>query len=140
MFLQGQAGNDILMGSIRTDRSTSNKPAFFFNERWTGPGSTNEFFRATTTGDAFTSDMMVFKGSFARIRQLQLGYKIPNTLMEKVGIRSARVYISPDNYFTFTKYPGLDPEAGTARMNSLGIDRGVYPIPRKFMGGLSFTF
>jgi hypothetical protein len=55
-------------------------------------------------------------------------------------LKNVRFYISLDNFFTFTKYPGLDPEAGTPRVNSLGVDRGVYPIPRKVLGGVSFTF
>ena len=49
-------------------------------------------------------------------------------------------YVSLDNFFTFTKYKGMDPEAGTPRVNSLGIDRGVYPIPRKVLGGVTFSF
>jgi hypothetical protein len=45
-----------------------------------------------------------------------------------------------DDYFTFTKYKGLDPEGGNAGGNSIGIDRGVYPTPKKALFGLSFTF
>jgi hypothetical protein len=45
-----------------------------------------------------------------------------------------------DNYFTFTDYPGLDPEGGNGGGNSIGIDRGTYPLPRTIMGGLSFSF
>lgn len=140
MFLQGQSGNDILMGFIRTDRSTTNKPLFFYEDRWTGDGSTNDWFRPQTTGDVYTSDYMVKKGGYARVRQLQLGYTLPASTLQKIGASNVRIYVSLDNYFTFTDYPGLDPEAGTPRVNSLGIDRGVYPIPRKILGGLTFTF
>ncbi len=140
-FVQGQLGNDILMGFSRTDRPTANKPAFFFEDRWTGEGSTNSWFAPNTTSVyIYNSDLMVFDGSYARIRQLQLGYTLPNTLTSRIKVRNARVYVSLDNYFTFTDYPGLDPEAGSNNVNSLGIDRGTYPVPRIAMFGLNFNF
>jgi len=83
---------------------------------------------------------MLFNGSFARIRQLQLGYTLPASLMDRISIKKARIYVSLDDFFTFTKYPGVDPEGGSNEQKSLGIDRGGYPIPRKAIVGLSFNF
>lgn len=141
VFVQGQAGNDILMGFNRTDRSTANKPAFFYNNRWTGAGSTNKWFAANTSNPyIYNSDLMIFNGSFARIRQLQLGYSLPQRLLNRARIKNARIYVSLDDFFTFTKYEGVDPEGGSNGGNSIGIDRGGYPIPRKVMAGLTFTF
>lgn len=139
VFLQGQYGNDILMGFNRADRGTSNRPEFFFNNRWTGDGSTNSWFGATTDGNNLNSDKMIFDGSFARIRQLQLGYSIPQQILDKAKVRVARIYVSLDDFFTFTKYPGVDPEVSN-NGNSIGVDRGGYPIPRKMTFGLSFSF
>jgi TonB-dependent starch-binding outer membrane protein SusC len=141
VFVQGQYGNEKLMGFNRTDRSTANKPYFFYANRWTGPGSTNTWFAANTSNPYnYNSDMMVFDGSFTRIRQLQLGYTLPKSLLSKIKFKHARVYVSLDDFFTFTKYPGVDPEAGSNGGNSIGIDRGGYPVPRKAVAGLSFTF
>ena len=141
IFGQGQSGNEVLMGFNRTDRATANKPAFFYNNRWTGPGSTNTWFAANTSSQfIYNSDMMVFDGSYFRIRQLQLGYNLPAGISERVKMKNARIYVSLDDYFTFTKYPGLDPEGGSGGSNSLGIDRGVYPLPKKVLVGLSFSF
>ncbi|MDH7461780.1 TonB-dependent receptor [Chitinophagaceae bacterium 26-R-25] len=140
-FIQGQSGNDILMGFNRSDRPTANKPAFFYTDRWTKDGSTNSWFAPNTTSAyVYNSDKMIFNGSYARIRQLQLGYTLPADVLSKMHFKTLRIYVSLDDFFTFTKYPGLDPEAGSNNNNSLGIDRGVYPIPRKILGGLSFTF
>jgi TonB-dependent starch-binding outer membrane protein SusC len=140
-FIQGQAGNDIIMGFNRTDRPTANKPEFFYTDRWTGAGSTNTWFAPNTNNPfIYNSDLMVFKGSFARIRQLQLGYTLPGSLTNRIKIKNARVYVSLDDFFTFTKYPGVDPEGGSNNQNSIGIDRGAYPIPRKAMVGVSVTF
>ncbi|UII20651.1 SusC/RagA family TonB-linked outer membrane protein [Fulvivirga ligni] len=140
-FVTGQFGREVVMGFNRTDRPTTNKPAFFYEDRWTGEGSTNDWF-AANTDDSFiySSDLMVFDGSFARIQQLQLGYTLPQSVLKNAGIKNLRMYVSLDNYFTFTKYPGLDPEAGSNDVRSIGIDRGVYPVPRVILGGLSFSF
>ena len=141
VFVQGQSGNDILMGFNRTDRSTANKPYFFYANRWTGPGSTNSWFAANTANPyIYNSDLMIFDGSYMRIRQLQLGYSLPEAWMRSAGLKKARIYVSLDDFFTFTKYPGVDPEGGSNGQNSIGIDRGGYPIPRKAIVGLSFNF
>lgn len=141
VFAQGQVGNEILMGFNRNDAATTNRPAIFYNERWTGEGSTNTMFAPSTTNVyIYNSDQMVFDGSFMRIRQLQLGYTLPDALLSQIGAKNVRFYVSLDDYFTFTKYPGLDPEAGSTNQSSLGIDRGVYPVPRRMMVGLNFNF
>jgi len=140
IFMQGQGGNDIVMGFFRTDRGTANKPEFFYTDRWTGENSTNKWFRASTTGAQYSSDMMLAKGNFTKIRQLQLGYTFPNALMEKVHLKNLRVYGSLDNYFVFTKYKGFDPEVGNSNYNTIGIDRGTYPFPKKAVVGLSVNF
>lgn len=139
-FIQGSRGNDVLMGFVRNDRRIANKPEFFFKDRWTGDGSTNSFFGPNAEARALNSDMMVFDGSFARIRQMQLGYTLSNAVTKKIGIRDARFYITLDDFFTFTGYKGLDPEGGNGGGNSIGIDRGAYPVSRKALAGVSFTF
>lgn len=139
-FLQGQSGADVMLGFIRTDRGTANKPLFMYEERWTGANSTNSGYRASASGNVFTSDKMIYNGSYARIRQLQLGYTLPQMLLEGIGLSNVRFYVSLDNYFTFTNYPGFDPEAGSPDNNSIGIDRAVYPIPRSVLGGVSLSF
>lgn len=141
VFVQGQSGNKTLMGFNRTDRPTANRPEFFFANRWTGPGSTNTWFAANTSDPyVYNSDLMVFDGSFLRIRQLQLGYTISKNVLGKLHLSNARIYVSLDDFFTFTKYPGLDPEGGNGGGNSLGIDRGTYPLSRKVLVGASISF
>jgi TonB-linked SusC/RagA family outer membrane protein len=141
LFIQGESGNKILMGFNRLDRSTANKPEFFFTRRWTGTGSTNTWFAPNASNPyIYNSDLMVFDGSFARIRQLQIGYSLHCSILNRLRIKRARVYVSLDNYFTFTKYPGIDPEGGSNAQNSIGIDRGSYPVPRKLITGLTFNF
>jgi len=140
VFIQGQYGNDAIMGFNRLDRATANKPEFFFKNRWTGEGSTNTWFRADASNPyIYNSDLMVFDASFMKIRQLQLGYTIPGNIINRIKSKGARIYVSLDDFFTFTKYPGVDPEVSN-NGNSPGVDRGGYHIPRKAMVGLSVTF
>mgnify|MGYP006279274075 CR=1 FL=1 len=141
LYMAGQAGNDILMAWNRTDRATYNRPQYFYENRWTGEGSTNDFFTAQTQNPlAYHSDMLVFDGSYLRVKQIELGYTLPENLLRSINISKARVFVSLNDYFTFTDYPGMDPVAGSYNVQSLGVDRGVYPIAKKVMTGLSVTF
>lgn len=141
LAFQGVAGNDIFMGWYRTDRSLSNKPAYLFEDRWTSTNTGASSPRADNNSDyVYRSDIMVSKGSYMRIKQLQLGYTLANSITSKFGVNSLRAYISLDDYFTITKYKGLDPEAGSNNNQSQGVDRGLYPIAAKFLFGLSASF
>ncbi len=141
LSFQGTQGNDVFMGWFRTDRIRSNKPAFFFEDRWTADNPDASFSRANNESDyVYRSDLMVADGSYLRIKQIQLGYTFPSTLISKVGLGSLRAFVSLDDYFTFTKYKGLDPEAGSSNDVRQGVDRGLYPIARKVLFGLSVKF
>ena len=96
-----------------------------------------------TTPDApfWSSTGNLFKGDFFRIKQMQLGYTLPATLTRKIAISNLRFYVSLDDFFTFTKYPGLDPEtASTNNSTGAGIDWGSYPTMRKLVLGVNLTF
>jgi hypothetical protein len=69
-----------------------------------------------------------------------LGYTLPKTLTQKAFIQNARVYVSLDDFFTFTSYPGLDPETTTQQHNGPGLDKGTYPNMSKVVMGVSVTF
>ncbi|GAA0546113.1 TonB-dependent receptor [Chitinophaga japonensis] len=50
--------------------------------------------------------------SYLRLKNLTIGYTIPVSITQRIGINSVRVYFSGDNLVTLTDYPGLDPERG----------------------------
>ncbi len=141
LAFQGVSGNDIFMAWYRTDRSLSNKPAYLFEDRWTPTNTNASSPRADNSSDyVYRSDLMVSNGSYMRIKQVQLGYTLANEITSKFGVNSLRAYISLDDYFTITKYKGLDPEAGSNNNQSQGVDRGLYPIASKLLFGLSASF
>jgi hypothetical protein len=86
----------------------------------------------------------VEKGSFLRLKSLNLGYTVDPAILHRVGIEKVRVYIQGANLFTITKYTGLDPELQGSNLNdqtNFGIDLGNYPANQKtYMVGLNVTF
>ena len=139
IFGQGIEGNDIYNATRRYDLPNANMNAAAI-DRWTGAGSTNQYPRLTLQDNnnnfARSSDFYVEDGSFFRIKNFQIGYRIPDKILKKLNIAGMRIYYSGSNLLTFTKYSGFDPEIG----NGYGIDRGIYPQARMNSLGLSLNF
>jgi TonB-dependent starch-binding outer membrane protein SusC len=119
----------------------ANQLAYNVN-RWTGPGSTNEIPRLTTgqTRNTVFSDFFVEDGSFVRLRNVQVGYTLPQHFSQKVGIQSMRFYVAANNLITLTRYMGFDPDVGSGNPLFAGVDNGIFPQARVIMGGLNFRF
>jgi hypothetical protein len=109
--------------------------------RWTGEGTSNKLPRFVL-GDNVnwqSSDLYVKDGTYLRLKNIQLGYTLPESLTRKVFVSSVRFYVAAENLLTFTKYDGFDPEISSGG-TSLGIDRGVYPQARTFTVGANLSF
>ncbi len=76
------------------------------------------------------SDFWLANKSYFKIRNIQLGYSLPKKMLSKVEIERVRFYVSLENYFTFTSYPGIDPE----------VSNTDYPSMRQAVFGVNFTF
>jgi TonB-linked SusC/RagA family outer membrane protein len=140
IFVQGAAGSKIFQGLRRLDIGNANYQTEVLG-RWTGEGTNNAYPRLTTN-DAngnFTrmSNFYLEKGDYARVKLVQLGYTLPERIVSKIKASRLRVYITSENLFTITGYTGYDPEIGGA---VFGIDRGVYPQARSFVGGVQLQF
>jgi hypothetical protein len=125
---------------VRTDRPVSNKLKVFFDDRWTPTHTEATMPKAGTISDSWHSDLLVFSGNYMKVKQLQLGYTLPKSLLNKVKATKARFYVSLENGITFTKYPGMDPEVGSQFSNSIGVDRGMFPISKNLLFGATVTF
>jgi TonB-linked SusC/RagA family outer membrane protein len=140
-FGLGVAGNQIWQGLRRLDIAQANYQTKALG-RWTGPGTSNDFPRLVD-GDPngnFTKPSAFYleSGAFFRIKNLQVGYSLPQSLIGRFGIQKVRLYVAGYNLYTFTKYDGYDPEIGGGGATS--IDQGIYPQARTWQGGLSVTF
>lgn len=144
MFWQGQAGAKLVNGTLRHDlRQGQNYPTRWLN-RWTGEGTTNEFPRFTYDDKNHNYDYMndmvhIEDASYLRLKNLQIGYTLPQNISQKAGMSKLRVYVSGNNLLTFTEYSGMDPEVGHGGA-WFGFDNGSYPQARSYLMGLNVTF
>jgi len=119
----------------------------YYTQHWTGEGTSNTQPRASwsaASNNIRASSRFLEDGSYTRLKNLQIGYTIPNT--KKIKIQSIRIYMAGTNLLTLTGYSGLDPEM-TVSTNSAsegdranGIDWGTYPVAKSYTFGLNVTF
>ena len=143
VFGTGSYGNQIFNCINRPDYAASNRlKEVFYDNRWTAENKNGTVPRAGANDmDKYAcSSAMVYDGSFFKIKQIQLGYTLPKSLINKVFLSHARIYASLDDFFTFSKYPGFDPEAATNATSGMGIDKGGYPTSKKVVLGLNIEF
>ena len=157
-LVQGVYGNDIYNATrinLENFSDFGNKHNYII-DRWTGPGTSDRVPRLiwTDPNNNFgrSSSYFVEDGSYVRLKNVQLGYNLPGSVLERVGITHARVYVSGENLITLTRYSGYDPEIGSVpgtggqgtdesfRSFNNGVDIGNYPIARSFTVGVNFGF
>ncbi len=133
-------GNDMVRNYERT-LSDVNRLNYVL-DRWTGEGTNNTVPRVTTaaTSNNIFSDYFVEDASYVRIQNVQIGYTLPQSILDKAGFTKIRIYTGVNNLYTFTKYRGYDPGASTGAPIGGGIDFGFYPIPRTYILGLNVNF
>ncbi|MES2732850.1 MAG: TonB-dependent receptor [Bacteroidota bacterium] len=92
---------------------------------------------AVTVSDRFIED-----ASYLRLKNLSLGYTLPQAWTKKIKIQNLRIYGSAQNFITWTNYTGYDPEASSAgqALINRGIDNGVYPNYKTILAGINLTF
>lgn len=114
------------------------------NDRWRsesdpGSGKHGKVIAGTTSQerDWFSSNF-VYSADYLTIKNITIGYTLP--LKKDLLVKSMRVYGSVQQVYTFTSYPGYNPEAAAAGGVSAGIDYTRYPVPRTFTLGLNMNF
>ena len=68
-----------------------------------------------------TSDYYLHDNSYVRLKNLRIGYTLPQATIQKIGIKGAEIYLSGDNLITISDYPGGDPERGDAAANRFSV-------------------
>jgi hypothetical protein len=84
----------------------------------------------TNTINNQPSDYWVEDKSYVRLKNIQLGYSLPESLTSLFRVSRARCYVSAENLLTFTRYHGIDPEVGGT----------TYPTLKQFVAGINITF
>lgn len=152
VFISGAYGQELYY-QIATDIEGFYRPfnltQRYHDERWTGEGTSNTQPRASwkaKSNNTKPSTRFLEDGSFIRVKNIQLGYSILPKITEKLKIQKLRIYTAASNIYTFTKYPGLDPEMATSDNSAnegdlaAGIDWGTYPNAITLTMGLQITF
>ena len=140
VFFTGAGGNQILNALNNIDYTT-NRLLYLTEDRWT-PTHTNGTMPAANASNMaqfLVSSGVVSDASYLKIKQIQLGYNLPKNLLRKINVDNVRVYASLDDWFTFTKYEGFDPEI-IGQGASMGVDKGNYPTSKKMVFGVNLTF
>jgi len=145
MFWNAVYGNKIFNGVriwIESMDAPNNIPADLHPWTYDHPSKTTPrpYFGTTDNAKAQT-DRWLEDGSFLRLKTLQIGYSMPETLLRKSQfLNKLRVYVSCQNLVTFTKYKGYDPELTDHDVFVRGCDIGGYPPVRSFLTGVQLSF
>jgi TonB-dependent starch-binding outer membrane protein SusC len=146
LFLSGSGGNYINSNLYRGLMPTSSYTNWHedINDHWTTDNPSNEIPRVMW-GDPNDNQRdsnrpgWLQKGDYMRINTLSLGYSLPQSLLEKIHLKSARIYTTLQNVSTFASYKGYNPDFTSGILNP-GFDYGTYPRPKTTMFGLQVKF
>jgi TonB-dependent starch-binding outer membrane protein SusC len=148
VFLQFSGGNYIYNGTkagLRDQRFWNNHTDVL--DRWTPENTDGKIPRVVygdnvSNGSAMVISENVEKGDFVRLRNLQIGYTIPSSILQKIKMSNARIYVQGQNIFTITDYTGFDPEisANGNTNTASSVDRNSVGMAKTFTVGLNFGF
>jgi TonB-linked SusC/RagA family outer membrane protein len=155
IFFQGSYGNKLYLQvnqDIEGFYRAFNVTQRVYDERWRGEGTSNSMPRVSwlgSTNNKTPSSRFLEDGSYLRLKNIQLGYTIPEKVVSKAHIKSLRIYFTGQNLWTLTNFTGLDPEMTTSdNLNSetyrgdvaAGIDWGTYPSAKSYIVGVNLNF
>jgi hypothetical protein len=136
----GNWGNKIY-NAKKNARGTENDniEAAYATARYTttNPSTTDP---ATITQQTPPSTYFIESGAFLRLNNLTVGYTVPKTLLQRVGISKVRVFLTSQNLFTAKRYSGQSPELFNSGALTQGIDATNYPVTRTFAFGVNVQF
>jgi len=144
VFLQFSYGNDIFNGTriyIESMKGGDNQTTAVL-DRWRQPGDETHIPRATEldpNNNNRISSRFIEDGSYLRVKNVTLSYRLDRNLASRLGMRSARVFLTGQNLLTFTNYSGMDPEVNYAGQSTLvmGTDFFTHPQVRTVSLGIN---
>lgn len=138
--MMGVSGNDIYRN---WDISKHGQFNYLENkmDRWRGEGTSNwePILDPSRSINIEHSSYFVESGSFFRIKNIQLGYTFSPKLLQKVYLKSLRLFANVDNLKTWSSASGYTPEIGGSAI-SFGVDNGTYPMPTIYTFGFNLSF
>ncbi|MFT4032604.1 MAG: TonB-dependent receptor [Siphonobacter sp.] len=144
-FFQGSYGNSILnygRFDLYNLNGNNNQSKEVLN-RWTPTNTNTDIPRANAAGgQRILSTFHIEDGSYLRLKNISLGYTLSNAITQKWKLQQVKVYVSAQNWLTFTAYKGYDPEVNYAGNSAVsqGMDYGSYPTAKTLLVGLNVKF
>lgn len=145
-FFQGVYGNDIYHLNKRVTNNLTGDYSFTYRafDRWTPENPhTDEpriVYADPNANLTTSSSYFVERGSYLRLKNMQIGYSMPARYRERLQVDRIRIFISGQNLLTFTDYTGMDPEIDTGGNTNRVLDQGMYPQSRIYQMGVQFGF
>jgi TonB-linked SusC/RagA family outer membrane protein len=137
----GVKGNKVVNAKAVARFDTPNWETLWYENRWTGEGTSNSVPRVTNGGHNYRmSDFLVEDGAFFRLRSAVLGYSLPAQWLKKMGMSRTRFYASGTNLWTKQAYSGFTPEFPNDSSFRAGIDNLNYPMAKTILVGLDVAF
>lgn len=110
-------------------------------DRWTATNASNLVPSAKGYVAYDVYSRFIEDGSFLRLKNITLGYTIPERLTRKIFVSKLRLYATASNLFLLTKYSGFDPEVNMKSSNLMpSFDFGAYPKNKAFTFGVELNF
>jgi TonB-linked SusC/RagA family outer membrane protein len=100
-----------------------------------GDGKTPRLTATTDLQGNSSSTRFLYSASYARVRNITIGYRLPKSILDKAKFTNARFYVDCQNPFTFFGRKGLDPESGIS-----GITSNTSSAYRTISVGVNFDF
>jgi len=143
-IVQGSYGNKLfnqLEQQLEKPTLALNASSALVN-RWSVSNPNGVLPRATNSPVPQVIDRWIQDASYARLKNLTLGYSFSKKTIAGIKASQLRVYVSAQNWVTLTSYKGYNPEANFFENDNAkqGIDYGIYPAARTFLAGLNLTF
>jgi TonB-linked SusC/RagA family outer membrane protein len=145
--IQGVAGVDVYNANLGSRFGNENYTKEFFDNRWTGAGTSNEYpsTNLASNNNNQANSFYVESGAYVRLRNIQLGYNLPQAMVSKWGIKNFRVFANAQNAINLFGYRGFSPEIGYnpatgGTPTSRGVDINVYPLFATYNLGVNLTF
>ncbi|RBQ03770.1 SusC/RagA family TonB-linked outer membrane protein [Pedobacter miscanthi] len=139
--IQGVADVDVFNANLGNRFGNENYTKDFYDHRWTGPGSSNTYPSTSLAGgnNNQTNSFYIESGAYIRLRNIQLGYNLPQSLISKWKMQKLRVFANAQNAVNLFGYKGFTPEVGGVPTKA-GIDFNVYPMFATYNIGINLTF
>ncbi|GBU08775.1 SusC/RagA family TonB-linked outer membrane protein [Bacteroidales bacterium] len=142
IFVTFEQGRDVYNGSnfklLSGDGIYNNRVEM--NERWTPTNPSNKYPRASknlSNRMSFMSTEFLEDASFIKLKNLTIGYTLPQSVLQSIGVKGLRLYATGSNLLILTKFTGTDPEDGDMGNTARSFP---YPSTKMYTFGLNMQF